>query len=147
MWWSYNASYINNGWEIISKQIIKFETFCISEFFLDLYKKNMQKKIKIFFQGSITYLGLKGVLKLYYKQRQYLRQAFRQIKSFEGSSGDTIRAAASIRAPIQPNSLSCNNQNIRLQEVQTPSTSSSSSYSNSYSAAADTSADLPSLRD
>jgi hypothetical protein len=33
-----------------------------------------------------VYLCLKGALKLYYKQRQYLRQAHREIKNFKNEN-------------------------------------------------------------
>ena len=46
-------------------------------------------------KGSITYLSLKGILKLYYKQKQYLRQAYRQIKSFESINPTGVAAANS----------------------------------------------------
>ena len=48
----------------------------------------------LFLKGSITYLGFKGVLKLYYKQKQYLRQAHRQIKSFESVISSDAASAA-----------------------------------------------------
>ena len=77
--------------------------------------------LKLFyFKGSITYLGLKGILKLYYKQKQYLRQAYRQIKSFESlnSSGGPARASASAAAALPEASTSRQSLNNLHQEQQ-----------------------------
>lgn len=39
--------------------------------------------------GGIAFIGLKGIFKIYYKQQQFLRQAHRQIKNYDGGSSSS----------------------------------------------------------
>lgn len=51
--------------------------------------------------GGIAFIGLKGIMKIYYKQQQFLRQAHRQIKNFENgnsSLGNRISNSTQTRA-------------------------------------------------
>lgn len=54
-----------------------------------LFGKILFKRVNSNFQrsiiGGIAFIGLKGILKIYYKQQQFLRQAHRQIKNYEES--------------------------------------------------------------
>ena len=40
-------------------------------------------------QGGIAFVAIKGVLKLYYKQQQYIRQAQRRILNFDDATTST----------------------------------------------------------
>ena len=40
-------------------------------------------------QGGFAFVTIKGVLKLYYKQQQYIRQAQRRILNFDETSTST----------------------------------------------------------
>lgn len=52
-----------------------------------LFGKVLFKRVNSNFQrsiiGGIAFIGLKGILKIYYKQQQFLRQAHRQIKNYD----------------------------------------------------------------
>lgn len=54
-----------------------------------LFGKVIFKRVNSNFQrsiiGGIAFIGLKGILKIYYKQQQFLRQAHRQIKNYDES--------------------------------------------------------------
>ena len=41
------------------------------------------------FQGGVAFVAIKGVLKIYYKQQQYLRQADRIIQDFDSATAET----------------------------------------------------------
>jgi len=47
-----------------------------------------------FVQGGFAFITIKGVLKLYYKQQQYIRQAQRRILNYENEA-----ASASTQTP------------------------------------------------
>lgn len=57
-----------------------------------------------FYQGGIAFVAIKGVLKIYYKQQQYLRQANRIIRDFEedpqAAAGSSIESQPP--QPVQP---------------------------------------------
>lgn len=55
--------------------------------------------------GGISFVGLKGIFKIYYKQQQYLRQAHRQIKNFDQQQ----QQQQSNRMPVYPNNNNSNN--------------------------------------
>ena len=42
-----------------------------------------------FLKGGIAFVTIKGVLKLFYKQQQYLRQAKRKILNFDEQTANT----------------------------------------------------------
>jgi len=52
--------------------------------------------------GGIAFIAIKGVMKIYYKQQQYLRQANRVIRNYEGDSGTAPPSAASPRPAPPP---------------------------------------------
>ena len=66
--------------------------------------QKLKKKI-IKFQGGIAFIGLKGILKIYYKQQQYMRQAHRQIKNYESSiaSSSLVHSASNSVQPSVSN--------------------------------------------
>ena len=72
-------------------------------------------KYNFFFQfqkGGIAFIGLKGIMKIYYKQQQFLRQAHRQIKNYDTSEEKPSNQSGQFVPPQAPS---------------LPSTSSSSS--------------------
>jgi hypothetical protein len=84
--------------------------------------------------GGIAFIGIKGILKIYYKQQQFIRQAHRQIKNFEppkavstststSSGGQTAssnsnnflltsNSNSNINATINNNNINDNNSNV-----------------------------------
>jgi hypothetical protein len=53
--------------------------------------------------GGIAFIGLKGIVKIYYKQQQFLRQAHRQIKNYEA---EQQQASLSSSSPSRPTNSS-----------------------------------------
>jgi len=51
--------------------------------------------------GGIAFIGLKGILKIYYKQQQFLRQAHRQIKNYDAGTSSSSTQTSSSSAPTQ----------------------------------------------
>ena len=58
-------------------------------------------------KGGISFVGLKGIFKIYYKQQQYLRQAHRQIKNFDQNQQP---ASSQSNRPIYQSVLNNHNQ-------------------------------------
>lgn len=95
--------------------------------------------------GGIAFIGLKGILKMYYKQQQFLRQAHRQIKNYDaGTSSSSTqtstypnnqpqqhpsqnRTAQNNNAPFIPSTQIQNNITRRYRQDSTQAMSSSNS--------------------
>ena len=50
--------------------------------FVDLYGQSNLKNVDFLFQGGISFVAVKGVVRIYYKQQQYVRQAQRIVKNY-----------------------------------------------------------------
>ena len=48
----------------------------------DLYGQSNLKNVDLLFQGGISFVAVKGVVRIYYKQQQYVRQAQRIVKNY-----------------------------------------------------------------
>ena len=55
----------------------------------------------ILFQGGIAFVAIKGVLRIYFKQQQYVRQAQRRILDF--TEPETSSTASQRAAPVPNN--------------------------------------------
>lgn len=53
-------------------------------------------------QGGIAFVAIKGVLKIYYKQQQYLRQANRIIRDYEEDAQDLVPANPIVENQVDP---------------------------------------------
>lgn len=71
-------------------------------FFVSICKEDMRKLVFMSFtvlQGGITFLALKGALKMYYKQQILIRQYQRRVLDFAKKPSDINERTMSIRSP------------------------------------------------
>ena len=55
-------------------------------------------------QGGAAFIAIKGALRLYFKQYQYLNQAKRQVSNFEDTTPENVSSIATQTAHINDNS-------------------------------------------
>lgn len=72
-------------------------------------------------KGGISFIGLKGILKIYYKQQQFLRQAHRQIKNYEPNTSSSSTSVTHNQT-TQTSSNTISSQNFQSRSAENANT-------------------------